>query len=162
MPHHSDENRESPQPDDCHSSLFDYGLEFGRGIEMGFAFGNIEAQKPGRQNPAGESGNEEEKEIGKLPFARGPGHQCGDVTEGAPGTPGVGGDHDVDSPGDQKFTVGFVDGEKDRRENQRRREVVGDGRDEEGQKSGQPEEFLVTVPFGDELELQRVEDSPLD
>ncbi len=160
MSHHGDEDRKGSQPDHRHTAVLDHGDLGSGGVEMRLSVGNVEAEQPGGQDPTGDRGDEEIEEIDKLPFARCPGHQRGDIPEGAPSPAGVGSDDDIDRSGDEKGTIGLVDGEEHGREDQSRGQVVGNGRDEKGQQPRQPEELFVAESPGDQLVFEGVKDPP--
>ena len=162
MAQDGDNDRKDAQPNHCFTPVFETRHLFGFDIEVGFAFGHVARKQPRGQQPTGDRRNEEKEKVDELPFARGPGHQGRNVAEGTPGTSRVGGDDDVDGTGDQEMGLGLVDRKEDRREDQRRGEVVGDRRDEKGEQSSQPKELFVAVAPGDQLVFEHVKNPPFD
>ena len=151
-------HREQEQDDDaaCPTLELHRLLEAVRG-----AIVDEEAHHHRRDHKVDQRGNQQFEELLKFDQAGLPDHQGGDVAEGAEGATCVGCDHDVDTAEIDEALVTFGHLGHHRTHQQRRGQVVGDRRDDEGKAAGEPEQGAVAEAFLDHPGTQAIEDPAL-
>jgi hypothetical protein len=108
--------------------------------------------------PVHEGGKEKDQELLERHHAFLPHHERRDVAERAEGTAGVGRDHDVDTGRGDEAAMSGPGGHGHCAHDQCRGQVVGDGREEEGKKTGPPENGAQGESSGREPGAQRLKD----
>ncbi len=125
----------------------------------GFVLGTREIHDDGGHQPVHRRGHEEVEEFGEAELAGLPDHQCGDVTEGREGAAGVGRDHKRNAGQCHEARRVGADGQNHRAHDQCGGQVVEQGRQEEGQDAGEPEQLAIAEAKVDQLDPQHLEDA---
>ena len=123
-----------------------------------FVFWNKEAHDDSRYEVADGGRDEQVEEFEELNLFRLPYHEGCNVSERAEGSACVGGVDDVDAGQCDELAVSCADGDCDCAEHEGGGQVVGDGRDEEGQCACGPEELAQVQAHPYEFVFQDVED----
>ena len=131
------------------------------GAGLGVLVRNGEAHDGRRHQVVDHRRQEERKELEEAGMALLPDHEGGDVPKGAEGAAGIGRHDDVDAAHAHKARVAAAHRQDHRAHQQRGGQVVGNGRQEEGDDAGNPEELAVAELPAHQPAAQRLEDIAL-